>query len=348
MSLLYSILCIIFLLLLYRKRIWKYRNLPPGPFALPVIGSIPFLKGKGGPVGWMVDESLYKYGKYFCTVWMGTIPFIWIQDFELTKELFAKDEFSARLDEWYFRNIKGCYGRPLGIGAESGRFWQDQRRFALKHLKNLGFGKQSLDTIVQDEVKELTNKILVSAQRDKHNNLLIDDGFFNFAVVNVLWQIVASEKLDPNNSENQKMMQMLCEFNRKGHRLVDFVSILRPLVPYDDGDKNVFALKDTIRNQIYQHQKVLDDETEPKDFMDIYLMEIENEKKRYGSQYSHQVSDFHIEQLVGICLDFFSAGSETTSTTLSWGIMYLACQKEVQRKCQKEIDFLLGGIVYST
>ena len=51
------------------------------------------MKGKGGPVGWMVDESLYKYGRDFCTIWIGTIPFIWIQDFGLTKELFANEEF---------------------------------------------------------------------------------------------------------------------------------------------------------------------------------------------------------------------------------------------------------------
>ena len=101
----------------------KYRNLPAGPLSLPIIGSIPFLKGKGGPVGWMVDESLYVHGKYFCTIWMGTIPFIWVQDFELTKELFSKDEFSSRLSEWYFKNIRGNYGRALGIAAESGRFW---------------------------------------------------------------------------------------------------------------------------------------------------------------------------------------------------------------------------------
>ena len=138
---------------------------------------------------------------------------------------------------------------------------------------------------------------------------------------------------------------MLCKFNRKGHRLVDFISIVRPFVPYDEGDKNMFALKDTIRKQVFSHQKMLYEESDPKDFMDIYLREIEKEKEKYGSQYSHKVSDFHIEQLVVMCLDFFAAGSETSSTTLSWAIMYLSCNKEVQKNCQQEIDQVLGGIL---
>merc|ERR1712150_282253 len=81
---------------------------------------------------------------------------------------------------------------------------------------------------------------------------------------------------------------------------------------------------------------------EPKDFMDIYLLEIEKERKKYGSNYSHETSDFHIEQLVVTCMDFFSAGSETTSTILSWAVMYLACNVEVQKRCQQEIESYLG------
>ena len=343
MVIIYIILCFSLVFLWHQKRMQMYRNLPPGPFALPIIGSIPFLKGKGGPVGWMVDESLYQYGKDFCTIWMGTIPFIWVQDFQLTKELFAKDEFSARLSAWYFQNIHGSNGRALGISWESGRFWQDQRRFALKHLRELGFGKQSLDSVIQEEVKEFINMMVATANKNKHNNLLIDDAFFNFAVVNILWQVVASEKLDSNHPEKQKIMRMLCKFNRQGHRLVDFISVVRPFVPYNDVDKNVFALKDTIRKQVLEHQTNLYEEDEARDFMDIYLREIENEKKRCGLQYSPEMSNFHTEQLVVMCLDLFSAGSETTSTTLSWGIMYMACNIDAQRKCQQEIDTLLGG-----
>ena len=346
MSVLYIVLCIIFVFLVYQKRLQKYKNLPPGPFALPIIGSIPFLKGKGGIVGWMVDESLYKYGKDFCTIWMGTIPFIWVQDFGLAKELFGKEEFSARIEAWYFKNIHGLNGRSLGISWESGHFWQDQRRFTLKHLRELGFGKQSLDTMMQEEVREFINMMLITANSDKQKNISIDDGFFNFAVVNILWQIVASEKLDSSDPEKQKIMRMLCKFNRQGHRLVDFISIVRPFVPYNDCDKNVFALKDIIRNQVFDHQRHLYEGDEPRDFMDIYLKEMENEKKRCENQYSSETSNFFIEQLVVICLDLFSAGSETTSTTLSWAIMYVSFNIDVQRKCQQEIDALIGGKIF--
>ena len=324
----------------------KYSNLPPGPFALPLIGSIPFLKGKGGPVGWMVDKSLYKYGKDFCTIWMGTIPFIWIQDFNLAKELFAKDEFSDRLNLWYFKNVRGSHGRTLGISWESGRFWNEQKRFALKHLRDLGFGKDGLVSIIQDEGKDCIENILLIKSQNQNGNVLISEGFFNFPIINILWQIVASKKYNPNSPETNKIMQMLTKFFKQGFPLLDFVPALRPFLPYTEIDKNVFAIKDTIRKQIYEHQATIILEEEPRDFMDIYLREIDSEKKRLGDTYSMETSTFHIDQLVVMLMDLFSAGTETTSTTLSWAVMYLALTKEAQKKCQIEIENILGGMEY--
>ena len=43
-----------------------------------------------------------------------------------------------------------------------------------------------------------------------------------------------------------------------------------------------------------------------------------------------------------MCLDFFQAGAETTSTTLLWAVMYMALNPDVQRKCQREICDSLG------
>ena len=47
-----------------------------------------------------------------------------------------------------------------------------------------------------------------------------------------------------------------------------------------------------------------------------------------------------LEHLVVMCLDFFMAGAETSSTTLSWAMMYLALNPDVQDKCYQEIQSL--------
>lgn len=53
--------------------------------------------------------------------------------------------------------------------------------------------------------------------------------------------------------------------------------------------------------------------------------------------------DFFIdEQLLAICLDFFQAGTETTSNTLSFGLMYMIHNEDICKKVQTELDLVVG------
>ena len=57
----------------------------------------------------------------------------------------------------YFLNVIN-YSHYLfvqGIITTDGQAWVEQRRFALKHLKDFGFGKVGLHGVIQEEVDDL-------------------------------------------------------------------------------------------------------------------------------------------------------------------------------------------------
>lgn len=78
----------------------------------------------------------------------------------------------------------------------------------------------------------------------------------------------------------------------------------------------------------------LDHFEESKGFIDSYLKEILKQK---GD--SHSFTD---EQLASLCLDFFQAGSETTSNTLGFSMLYMIHHPKVLKKVQEEILSVVG------
>ena len=49
-----------------------------------------------------------------------------------------------------------------------------------------------------------------------------------------------------------------------------------------------------------------------------------------------------MENLTHNLMDFFMAGSETTSTTLTWAMLYMVRYPQVQKKVQEELDRVVG------
>nr|AAH24451.1 Cyp2j13 protein [Mus musculus] len=53
-------------------------------------------------------------------------------------------------------------------------------------------------------------------------------------------------------------------------------------------------------------------------------------------------TSFNEENLICSTLDLFLAGTETTSSTLRWALLYMALYPEVQENVQAEIDRVIG------
>ena len=277
------------------------------------------------------------------TVWLGSIPLIVIQDFNLARDLFAREEFCGRAEGYHDRNIRGKNGRSLGIVTTMGSFWQEQRRFTLKHLKDLGFGRQKLEHFIHEECKYLIDDL---SCKSLHGDVLFDT-LFNFPIINILWQIVASKKYEPDLPESKRMMQIVSQIFQAGIPALEFLAApLRHRLPLLQGDKWTLDLKAMFRHEVQQHvnENKIHDFHGPENFIDIYLKEIhEQQSSQQLGVEEPNYSSFDQEQLVTICLDLFQAGSETSSTTLTWAVMYLTLYPYVQEKCRKEIDEHLGG-----
>ena len=77
------------------------------------------------------------------------------------------------------------------------------------------------------------------------------------------------------------------------------------------------------------------DPNEPRDFTDKVLIEIQQTTSSF-------FGELGLENLANTLFDLFGAGSETTSTTLTWAALYMIRYQEVQTEVQEELDRVVG------
>ena len=93
-----------------------------------------------------------------------------------------------------------------GLLNSSGKEWQEQRRFTLKHLKDFGFGKSSMENLIQDEVDKLIAFLEKDCGKPMNLNLKM-----NLAVLNGLWYILVGESLE---LDDEKLHNLLAHFDK--------------------------------------------------------------------------------------------------------------------------------------
>ena len=87
-------------------------------------------------------------------------------DFFQVKSLFSRDSLSSRPTEYFHKYIRGTNGVVRGIIHNSGAVWQEQRRFALRALRDFGFGKSDMESFINEEVQQFCDSaedVLISA-----------------------------------------------------------------------------------------------------------------------------------------------------------------------------------------
>ena len=75
-----------------------------------------------------------------------------------------------------------------GIIGTDGQTWKEQRRFFISRLRDRGFGKAHMETVIQVELEELCARL----EKDGQNGIDMKSTLF-IPLLNVIWGLVAGK-----------------------------------------------------------------------------------------------------------------------------------------------------------
>jgi methyl farnesoate epoxidase/farnesoate epoxidase len=82
--------------------------------------------------------------------------------------------------------------------------WLEQRRFTLRHLKDFGFGKKTMESVIQEEVSDLIERFKETAGKP-----ISTENAFNAAILNAIWSIIAGDRFKQDDPELMKAIRLL-------------------------------------------------------------------------------------------------------------------------------------------
>ncbi|XP_008107573.1 cytochrome P450 2J2 isoform X1 [Anolis carolinensis] len=311
----------------YVRRIHS-RGFPPGPMPLPFVGNLLHLDAE--KPHFSTQKLADIYGNVF-SLQLGNRHFVFVNGLEIVKEVLIHHGENF-LDRPKFPIISD-HAKTLGLVMSNGLPWKQQRRFALSTLRNFGLGKRSLEERIQEE-----SRFLAGAIENEKGQPFDPHYQINNAVSNVICSITFGNRFDYHDSQFQKLLHLLNETGIIQRSIWAqlyniFPALMKQLPgPHQTIFKNWEQLKYFVRTIIKKHQENRNP-LETRDFIDAYLNEMTKENVS---------SSFHMENLLQSALDLFIAGTETTSTTLRWALLYMAIYPEIQERVQSEIDSVIG------
>uniref|UniRef100_A0A8D0DU95 Cytochrome P450 n=1 Tax=Salvator merianae TaxID=96440 RepID=A0A8D0DU95_SALMN len=308
----------------------KRKNCPPGPMSLPLLGSLPLLKGQDTVS--CLKELSKKYGPVF-QVNFGSNPAVILCGYEVVKKALIDrgDEF---LDRGKFPSSEKA-SRGLGVIMSNGERWLQLRRFSLMTLRNFGMGKKSNEEHAQEEAQRLVQELQAKKGEPFNPTTL-----FNSATANVISQILLGERFDYHDPKYLRVLYLLTEAFRLESSFAGQLYNLLPRImeylpgPHQTFFKYVYEIQAFMDQKVEEHERTLEP-SNPRDFIDDFLLKMEQEKKNPQTEYTR-------ENLMMTVFDLFFAGTETTSTTLRYILMVLVEHPEVQAKIREEIDEVIG------
>lgn len=282
----------------------KPRNYPDGPLWWPIIGSALYISKARERTGMLCKGIMEIASKYNTS--NGLVGF------KVGKDNIVVALTGAALQEMMSNEI--CDGRPTGPFYETRTwnmrrgvlltdedFWQEQRRFIVRHLKEFGFARSGMTQIIENEAEFLLNDFKEMVRKGDGAALVPMQDAFPVHVLNTLWLLLAGKRYSRNNIELQRVQKLLFDLfvsiDMVGASFSHF-PILRFLAPKASGYTQFVSahvhMHAFFKQEIDEHKRTFKLNSEPRDLIDVYLKAIKEAKGNDPS--------FSELQLQAVCL----------------------------------------------
>ncbi|XP_053550397.1 cytochrome P450 2W1 [Bombina bombina] len=327
-------ICLIFSLLILIGSLYFFNGakksafkMPPGPKPLPIIGNLHLLNFR------RQDLSLIKlsetYGPIF-TIHLGMKKAVVLTGLNTIKEALVDfaDSFSDRAALPIFYEIQ--HGN--GVFFSNGDMWKTSRRFTISSMRSLGMGKKLIEDRIVDELQFLIGKV----QSFNGNQFKLKE--FACAPTNITFSMIFGSRFEYKDPLYIRMLDLIDDivvllgspylqvfniypafgFLMRTHKIIlqkidEICLILK---------KEIKEKRQTINNNCINT------------FVEMIVAKQEEER-------NNDCSLFHDDNLLATTLDLIMAGTETTSTTLMWGLLLMMKYPDIQKKVRTEIQNVL-------
>uniref|UniRef100_UPI0037E88B3B cytochrome P450 2K4-like isoform X1 n=1 Tax=Semicossyphus pulcher TaxID=241346 RepID=UPI0037E88B3B len=307
------------------------RKEPPGPKPLPLLGNLLQLDHKL-PYNTLVKLSK-KYGSVF-TVYFGLKKVVVLAGYKTVKEALVNhaDEFGER------DPIQILHERNQGHGIlwSNGDSWKEMRRFSLTNLRDFGMGKRASE----DKIIEECDPLIELFKKFKGKSFDTTQPVY-YPVSNIICSVVYGSRFE---YDNPVLTSLLDHINRLGPLLgspsMKVYNLFPMFCKWIANRKEVHRLGDATRKQnleLFSHLKETLNPQRCRGFVDAFLVRKQNLEES-GITDSH----FHSENLLMTVMNLFSAGTDTTATTLRWGLLFMAKYPKIQDQVQEELSSVIG------
>lgn len=318
-----------YLALLVRKW-WRYR-LPPGPFALHIIGNMLQFKTK------MIHKDLFEWSKTYgpvMSVYLGSTMAIVVNDITTANEVLVKkdSDFAGRMTLPSTEALSSN-GKDIAFG-QYGPIWRLHRQISSKALRQYMKGN-ALEKRIHDFLPVAIKDI------EKETCPFDVDKYLKLIFGNILYGLCFGSTHGYDTVHVNRLLELFEEMTviiGGGGPLEDMVPGIKYF--WESSEMKLFrvgmdeVIKPFLEVKYQDHVKTFD-VNNMRDVLDMLILARKEAENDSDEKHLDKLTDIHIMMTI---FDIFFAGIHTSRTTLHYAILYMVAYPEIQTKVQEEID----------